>query len=327
MKLNHIYCGNALSILKTFPSDSIHCIITSPPYWGLRDYGIKGQLGLEPTLNLYITHLLQITAELKRILCKDGVIFWNHNDCWGGNNSRASFGGRAGFGTPRQGVFNIPVKSKCLSLQNYRLLLRLIDDQDQGWILRNIIIWHKPNHMPSSVKDRFANAYEPIFMLTKSKKYWFDLDAVRVKSNLSEVKWIQNGKFYTRPPNRILKGSKNKNQNKVKFFEQCYCNPKGKNPGDIWVITTHGFKGAHFATFPEKLIEPMIKAGCPKDGTVLDPFCGSGTTCVAAKKLGRNYIGIDFPNRVSSMKGRLDKPAYCRMSKKRISEAIISPSQ
>jgi len=135
-----------------------------------------GQLGLEPSLDLFIDHLLEITKELKRILKPTGVMFWNHGDCYGGNSSRASQGGRAGFGTPREGVFNIPMPGKCLALQNYRLILKMVDDQ--GWILRNQIIWYKSNHMPSSVKDRFTNAYEPVFMLVKNNEpvYYYNIE-------------------------------------------------------------------------------------------------------------------------------------------------------
>ena len=186
---NTIICGDALEELKKFPDNSIDTIITSPPYWGLRDYGIEGQLGLEPTLDLYLEHLLETTAELKRVLKPTGVMFWNHGDCYGG--SFQNYGNRTGGqrrkntrsfnreGNPKERISPTAYyTAKCLALQNYRLILKMIDNQ--GWILRNTIIWHKPNHMPSSVKDRFANSYEPIFMLVKNKKYWFDLDAVRL---------------------------------------------------------------------------------------------------------------------------------------------------
>ena len=184
MKTNQIIQGDTLKVLKTWPDDLVDTIITSPPYWGLRDYGVKGQIGLEPTLDEFIEKNLAITKELQRVLKPTGVMYWNHGDCYGGNNSRASQGGRAGFGTPREGTFK-RAAAKCLAMQNYRLIFKMIDHQ--GWILRNTIIWHEPNHMPSSVKDRFANSYEPVFMLVKKKKYWFDLDAVRARHSQSSI--------------------------------------------------------------------------------------------------------------------------------------------
>ncbi len=252
--LDKIICGDTLEVLKQMPSDSVDCIITSPPYWGLRDYGEAtckvwggdpdcehefelehiqrepsktgeisekakigqgyrnyksgfckkcgawyGQLGLEPTLDMYIEHLLEITAELKRVLKPSGVLWWNHGDCYGGsgcgkgdyrnNNKRSLSNPNLYCEKPNP---QLKLTPKCMALQNYRLILRMVDEQ--GWILRNIIIWYKPNHMPESVKDRFTNAYEPVFMLTKSKKYWFDLDAVRMppKTGLDRVDNCKN---------------------------------------------------------------------------------------------------------------------------------------
>jgi len=256
-----IYQGNTLKVLKTLPDESVDCIVTSPPYWGLRDYGVEGQIGLEPTLEEYFEKILQITAELKRVLKKTGVMFWNHGDCYGGsgcgkgdyrnNNKRSLSNPNLYCEKPNPQLVLTP---KCMALQNYRLILKMIDEQ--RWILRNIIIWHKPNHMPSSVKDRFTNAYEPVFMLVKSKKYWFDLDAVRVphtsewyKDKRMQFKKWKNGLGYVRGGNKTL--------------GETY-NPLGKNPGDVWQIPTQPFPEAHFATFPEKLVEPMIKAGCPQ---------------------------------------------------------------
>ena len=278
MKTNQIICGDTLSELKKLPDNSIDTIITSPPYWGLRDYGVKGQIGLEKTLEEYLKKLLGITAELKRVLKSAGVMFWNHGDCYGGSgkgggNKNEWKGGPEKYGISGSGT------PKCLSLQGHRLILKMIDQQ--GWILRNTIIWHKPNHMPSSVKDRFANSYEPIFMLVKNKKYWFDLDAVRIphqypddvvrrmhqdkedgiqpfaKDNKKGIKW-----------RRVPGQAKQSIARHSGYFRDGKCLidiSKGKNPGDVWKIATQPFPEAHFATFPEKLIEPMILAGCPKE--------------------------------------------------------------
>ena len=177
---------------------------------------------------------------------------------------------------------------------------------EQGWILRNTIVWHKPNAMPSSVKDRFANSYEPVFMLVKNKKYWFDLDAVR--------------KPYTEPMNRwggdnlVAKGKStwDKGTGQETYRDRnMRPNDNGKNPGDVFEINTQPFPEAHFAVFPEKLCEKPIKAGCPEGGIVLDPFCGAGTALLVAKEIKRQYIGIDI------------KQEYAEMAEKRLAQGVL----
>ena len=390
---NKIICGHVLDVLKQIPDESIDCIVTSPPYWGLRDYGEEtktewpdgwyGQLGLEPTLEIYIEHMLQTTAELKRVLKKTGVLFLNWGDCYGGSNcGRNDYRQNFSLSKPEQysskPAPQCKIPAKCMALQNYRAIIRMIDEQ--GWILRNIIIWHKPNHMPSSVKDRFANAYEPVFFFSKSKKYWFDLDAVRVPHKPESIERAKKGWHGNLCKGHAMSGIKDKDIMGT-------CHPLGKNPGDVWTIPTQPFPEAHFATFPTRLVEPMIKAGCPqwickkcgkarkriteptkeykeqylkknyitrqdeerakreegkigsasrvetyfskkakattaqyvtigwtdcgcnagwKPGIVLDPFMGSGTTGLVAKKLGRDFIGIEL------------NPEYVKMAEKRI---------
>ena len=264
---NKILEGDCIDQLKTIPSEYVDLIVTSPPYWGLRDYGVEGQIGLEPTLDEYHKRLLQVTAECKRVLKKTGTMFWVHGDSY---------------------------DNKTLTMQNYRLTMRMVDEQ--GWILRNTLIWHKRNRMPSSVRDRFTNAYEPVFFFSKSKKYWFDLDAIRVPQKEVSKKHYETAK--------TQKEDNDYKKKHLQVFDRTYrtsrdisrgINPNiGKNPGDVFSLTIQPFTGAHFAVFPEKLIEPFIKAGCPITGIVLDPFMGAGTTAVEAKKLGRDYLGIEI---------------------------------
>jgi DNA modification methylase len=347
--------GHVLDALKQIPDNSIDCIVTSPPYWGLRKYpdsanvqwndGWYGQLGLEPTLEMYIDHLLQITRELKRVLKPTGIMFWNHGDCYGGNmgftdSTRSDAPCNRGRWQP-----DAPIKrklpSKTMALQNFRLVLRMVDEQ--GWILRNVIIWYKPNHLPESVKDRFARAYEPIFMFVKNKKYFFNLDAVR-----EPVKTLKNHSFNIRV-REAMKGyfeklgvraseeemQKYDKQGKlIEKYSESWGDVKsdseseltiggigrfyvwqrekgrissipGKNPGDVWAINTEPFSDAHFATFPIELVRRCIKSGCPEDGTVLDPFVGSGTTIKVAIEERRNVIGIEIV------------PEYVKMAEKR----------
>ena len=561
---NKIICGNTLDVLKQIPDDSVDCIITSPPYWGLRFYGEQtktiwggdpncqhewgeviaervdetgfernrrglnksaeehdgnpryattnnppvkkehqfckkcgawyGQLGLEPDLGMYLNHLLQITAELKRVLKSTGVLFWVHGDCYGGSgcgkgdykhNNKRSLSSNLYSEKPNPQVQLTP---KCLALQNWRLVIHMIDEQ--GWILRNEVIWHKLNAMPSSVKDRLTTVHEPVFFFTKSQRYFFDLDSIRVPPKTHENrpygivrtrKWNYNSPYpkvwkledvsdikketheitiddaeiqtlkeiqqYSGSPGRRAKLSliegkltttvrkklydvgnylktklKEANLNTQQLAEitglrettiahyfrtdlssqaipdrgtweilkpilklgnyDDYISeeihnalpqphPLGKNPGDVWTINTQPAppeaRGKHFAMFPEKLVQSMILAGCPREvckkcgkprlpilkslfkqhsigatsgcyhvernfkgdntvvnstvrigwtdcgcgagfepGIVLDPFAGSGTTCVVAKKLGYDYIGIEI------------NPEYCEIARIRL---------
>ncbi len=281
-----LYCANVLEILPKFLDESIDCIITSPPYWGLRDYQIEDQIGLESSLEEYLEKLFKVMRELKRILKKTGVIFWNHDDCYSGSGK--------GYGSIdpkypsakntrnniRPNRFKVKIPQKCLCLQNYRFILKCVDEL--GLILRNIIIWYKPNHMPSSVRDRFTNAYEPIFMLVKNKKYWFDLDAVRVPHKQVSIeramRGVSSSHKYANLPDYGGGGGINKPRPNIKYLEKigtvqhresiegivAPLHPLGKNPGDLWEIPTQPFPESHFATFSEKLVEPMIKCACPQ---------------------------------------------------------------
>lgn len=304
---NTIIHGDALEVLKTLPSDSIDCVITSPPYWGLRDYQVSGQLGLEKTFEEYITKLCNILDEVKRVLKKEGTCFVNIGDTY--------LGSGCGSGDKRQfqnlkrkdivdqmylkypPAKNYMKQAKCLALIPFRFSLEMVN---RGWICRNTCIWYKPNAMPSSVKDRFGVDFEYIFFFVKSKKYYFHL----LKVPLAESSYHDKRRGKVISKNAKWDGYQKQTIGRIKSF--AYIDENGRNMRCVWTIPTTPYKKAHFATFPETLIEPIVKAGCPKGGIILDPFIGAGTTGVVAKKLGRNYIGIEL------------NKGYCKMARNRI---------
>ena len=297
--MHKVIAGDSLTILRTLAEWSVDMCMTSPPYWGLRDYGHDKQLGLEPTPELYIEHMTEIFGEVKRVLKKEGTLWLNIGDTYSG-------GGVTNNERENKQVCNIPPRGsglilpKCLCMIPERLAWSLIQD---GWILRNKIIWYKPNGMPSSVKDRFTNKHEYIYLFSQSKKYYFDLDAVRephAESGIQRMKYPVSDWRGSSGKSSWCQTKDNPDKHIIDY------NPSGKNPGDVFIVNTQPFPEAHFAVFPEKLCEKPIKAGCPKDGTVLDPFCGAGTTGVVAKKLGRSFIGIEIND------------DYAEMSRKRI---------
>jgi DNA modification methylase len=240
----HLINADVITGLRSIKKNSIDLIVTSPPYYGLRDYQVDGQIGMEPTLEEYLERLLEVTAQLKRVMKPTGVLFWNHGDSYGGSGGSGGDYNKGGLREGQPKVSDIGGTPKCLNMQNERLVMRMIDNQ--GWILRNRIIWHKPNGMPSSVQDRFSNSYEPVYMFTKSIKYHFDLDAVKIPNTPSKRFNINN---------RMHNGEY--------MFR--------KNPGDVWKIHTQPHKDAHFAIFPDKLVEPLVKVGCPLK---VCPECG-----------------------------------------------------
>ncbi len=275
--------GDCLSVLKKMKSESVDCIVTSPPYHGLRDYGNKKQVGLEDSIDEYIQKMLDITKELHRVLKKSGTMWWVHGDSYNGNkkgntetvkNKRATT-----LSFEKKIQKNIPQKS--LTLQSARLAIKMIDEQ--GWILRNEIIWNKPNVMPQSVTDRFTVDFEKIFFFTKNKKYYFNQQ--KEPAIWKDDKRKNMGRISYDGKRKGLNGTGQENFVSIK---------QEKNIRTVWKIPTKPFKGLHFATFPEKLIELPIKSGCPLGGVVLDPFMGSGTTLVVAKKMMMHSIGIEL---------------------------------
>lgn len=256
-----IFEGNALTVLQRMPSESVQCAITSPPYWGLRDYNIPDQIGLEPTLPQFIHSLQTVFSEVRRVLRPDGLFWLNIGDGYTSGNR----GWRApDKKNPARAMEVRPdtpegLKPKDLLGIPWRLAFAL---QDEGWYLRADIIWNKPNAMPESVKDRPTRAHEYLFMFSKSEKYYYDRAAVLEEN--------------------------------------------GRNRRSVWNIHTQGFNGAHFATFPPKLIEPCILASTQPGDFVLDPFFGSGTVGVVARENDRRYLGIELhPEYVSLAANRL----------------------
>jgi len=253
--------GNALNKLKEIPEQSIHTCITSPPYFNLRNYGHKDQLGLESNSEEFIQNLVNVFSQVKRVLKDDGTLWLNMGDTW----------------DKKKQLLGIP----------WRTALAL---QQDGWVLRSDIIWHKPNVMPSSVRDRVTNCHEYIFLLSKNKKYYYDNEIIKEDST------FKNSKGEFRPNGMAGIGKKNKGKKGFEIrsgLSNMKEQPK-RNKRSVWTITNKPFKDAHFAVFPPDLIEPCVLAGCPKNGTILDPFAGSGTTGVVAQKHNRNAVLVEL---------------------------------
>lgn len=307
--LDTIVCSDALAHLRTMPDQSIHCCITSPPYFGLRDYNVAGQIGLEDTPQAYVARLTELFHEIKRVLCSDGTCWLNLGDSYAGSGkgrmadgSSAVKGGKqitnqgTVLGSINKSFSGGNIKPKDLMGIPWRVAFAL---QDDGWYLRSDIIWNKPNPMPESVRDRPTRAHEYVFLLTKSAKYWYDADAIREPSG----KWNSFAGFSAGKGG--LRQGLDGHSNGLRHHDNV--DKTGRNKRSVWTITTKPFRGAHFATFPPDLIEPMVLAGCPEGGTVLDPFGGSGTTGLAAKRHNRHFTLLEL------------NPEYAIMAHKRIS--------
>ena len=333
METNKIYQGDCLEVLKTFLDESVNCVVTSPPYWGLRDYGHDGQIGLENSPELYVDKLVNVFNEVKRVLRKDGTLWLNLGDCYAGSGGMGTFvynKAKKGMKKIKQYVRNKPIKNlkqKELIGIPWRVAFAL---QENGWYLRSDIIWHKPNPMPESVKDRPTKSHEYIFLLTKQQKYYYDYQAILEPANYDGRKdtLYKGGEkdvscfAHERWPNKI-RGFKTKDQlldnqhhgkdisysrlgTNIKRHSGNYNadgrpdmsfdkdNLPGRNKRSVWTVSTKSFRDAHFAVFPPGLIVDCIKAGCPENGIVLDPFLGSGTTGEVALRLNRKFVGIEL---------------------------------
>lgn len=320
---NSILCGDVLGVMKDLPDESIDCVITSPPYWQLRDYGWKGQWGLEPTYMEYLDNLYLLMDEIKRVLKPRGTVWVNLGDSFfgSGNGSGQDLKEakknkmRKAEAAPK--IANNHKKNKLLHKSLTLIPHRFaIGCAKRGWIVRNDIIWAKPNSLPESVRDRFSKKHEHIFLLVKRKDYYFDLDAVRAPYKASSIERVNYdmtayGGDPKNPKGPFGKGIKGGGKRK-----KIKLNPLGKNPGDVtdyWSISTKPNHEKHYAAFNGELITKPILAGCPRNGIVLDPFCGTGTTGVRAIELGRKFIGIE------------GKKSYCKIAEKNIERAHPQP--
>lgn len=310
-----IYQGDALSVLKTLESESIQMCVTSPPYYGLRDYGVDGQIGLEDTPDQFIQSLVDVFREVRRVLRDDGTLWVNIGDSYaaqrsgthppaetlaGGSHGHTFDGknvnrGRKDGYNPTRNASAIGLKHKDLIGIPWMLAFALRDD---GWYLRQDIIWHKPNPMPESVKDRCTKSHEYIFLLSKSQKYYFDYEAIQEDAIWKSDKRNGEGRI-AYDGKRTAKGT---------MAQQSFVTVTDKrNKRDVWSVCTKPYSGAHFATYPEELILPCILAGSKRGDIVVDPFNGAATTGVVCAKNGRDYIGIEL------------NPEYIKISEDRIS--------
>lgn len=308
--------GDSLNVLKTLPSESVQCCVTSPPYYGLRDYGVDGQIGLEETPEQYIENLVAVFREVRRVLKDDGTLWVNIGDSYyhttsnnGGYSEKSTL---SGFSRPdtKGRIANETGKSVKLNMNGIKqkdligipwmLAFALRSD---GWYLRQDIIWAKPNPMPESVLDRCTKSHEYIFLLSKSSDYFFNHSAMQEEAVCtSEQGRVHAGRFggnkYTELPDVFYRTKSGNAYNYTGF----------RNKRDVWTVCTKPYSGAHFATFPEQLIKPCILAGSNEGDTVLDPFNGAATTGVVCMKHKRNYIGIEL------------NPEYVELSEKRLQE-------
>lgn len=346
-----ILIGDCRDLLRTLPDESVHCVVTSPPYWGLRDYGTGSSgIGLEQTVDEHMDALVGVFREVRRILRADGTLWLNYGDAYAGSwgaqgrgDKRAEMDARDSLSAqqiaahPKRRQTGSLIRTggcKAKDLMGLPWMLAFALRAD-GWYLRQEIIWHKPNPMPESVRDRCTKAHEHLFILSKSDRYWFDSEAIAEPAAASTVERVSQpnndnqagserahagGKTNGNMKAVVKKPRMPKDQGRVDqelrpaerfgggagWRDNPDARPITRNKRSVWTVNTEGYSEAHFATFPPSLIEPCIKAGCPEGGTVLDPFGGAGTTGLVADRLKRNAILLEL------------NPDYAAMAQRRI---------
>jgi DNA modification methylase len=317
-----IHLGDCVGSMKAMPPQSVHTCVTSPPYFGLRDYGMDGQIGLEDTPEEFVARLVEVFREVRRVLRDDGTLWLNLGDSYaaqrGGTHQPAETlaGGKGGVASdgsrvnrdrhdgynPTRNASAIGLKHKDLIGIPWRVAFAL---QADGWFLRQDIIWNKPNPMPESVTDRCTKAHEYVFLLSKRPRYYFDNEAIKEPAAESSISRLSQATLEQQAGSARVPVKTNGNMKAV--------GGEIRNKRSVWTVTTKPFKGAHFATFPPDLIEPCILAGSPAGGVVLDPFGGSGTTAGVAIKNGRRAVLCELnpeyaalvPDRINAIAGNI----------------------
>jgi len=321
--------GDSFDLLASMPADSVDCVVTSPPYWGLRDYGVAGQLGLERSFPDYLRRMVALFGQVQRVLRPTGTLWVNMGDSYVTNDTTGTGwnsvingkgtqieAGKASRACRRNRATTGGLKHKDMVGQPWALAFAL---RDAGWFLRRDIIWHKPNPMPETVHDRPATAHEYVFMLTKSSRYHYDAEAVKepVTGNTharghgvnAKIRRVPVSGWAVGPGDHSAVTHNRPRERQNASFSAAISGPVSdkRNLRSVWTIPCHPFKGAHFATYPERLVEPCILAGCPAGGVVLDPFTGSGTTGVVALRHGRRFLGVELnPEYAAMARARLD---------------------
>lgn len=317
--LDVVHHCDVMTLLKALPDESVNCIVTSPPYWGLRDYGVKGQIGLEETPDAFVARLVGVLREARRVLRRDGTCWVVIGDSYVGATSQHKGNASQGYNSViSKGTYGaVPATGR--SERNKRLqgnglamkqLLGVpfrfaLAMQADGWWYRRDIIWHKPNAMPESVKDRLTTAHEYVFLFSREAQYFYDQDAVRELGSLDS-----HGGGCLDYSKKTAMGQNGRNTG---LLEAKPAGENGRNRRTVWSVNTKGLAEAHYAPYPPELIEPCIKAGCPVGGVVLDPFMGTGTTALVARQYGRRYVGCDL-NR-----------EYVEMARRRLAEPYTLP--
>lgn len=318
--MNKIEFGDCRETMRRWAAEGMKAqtCVTSPPYFGLRDYGHEGQIGLEETPEQYIQAMVEVFRCVWDVLADDGTLWLNIGDSYAMASMRgekSKFSGQVGAhkgyesGSVKLGKRSIPLGMKAKDLIGIPWMLAFALRAD-GWYLRQDIIWHKPNPMPESVRDRCTKAHEYIFLLSKSERYYFDTEAMRERGVMTAGDSAGSRQRDTRKTHGVGGGNDGINKAKEKLRQEL--EEKGyttRNRRSVWTVTTRPYKGAHFATFPPDLIEPCILAGSRPNDIVLDPFMGSGTTAQVASQFGRQYLGCELnPDYEQLQRERLKQP-------------------